>query len=495
MTRISSWIAACSLLALLGQDVAWAQASRLPDFGSPADSVLSKSRERQLGRSVMLQLRNAGVIMDDPLLTEYVGVLGARLASQANDGDHSFEFFVVQDNQINAFAMPGGYIGINSGLLLASENESELAGVLAHEVSHVTQRHIARSLYDNQRNSILSMATMLAAILLGATTDMSGQAMTGIMTAGQAAAVQRQINFTRGNEHEADRIGMEVLSKAGFDPSGMGSFFEKLARRYGLSSQYVPAILQTHPVTTERIAEARDRARQLPKQENVDSISYGLAKARIEVLTASTPEAALAVFDHKLDPNTAANRYGRALALTRLGRNDEAERAFRELIGENAGIIAYRIGQAEALMQSGQTQLALDAYQEGSRLFPRNIPLTISHAEALIATDRPREAHELLLDLLNNVRPTPAQIQLIARAANAEGDIGNSLYYMAEYYISIGNLPLAVNQIRMAMESPDVNSIDQARYRAKLEQWTEYLSDEDRERLARATGRAERPGP
>jgi predicted Zn-dependent protease len=427
------------------------------------------------------------VIIDDPLLTEYVGVLGARLASQANDGGHSFDFFVIDDSRINAFAMPGGYIGVHTGLIVASENESELAGVLAHEVSHVTQRHIARSIYDSQRTSVLSMATMLAAILLGAATDMGGDALQGIMTAGQAAAIQRQINFTRANEHEADRIGMEVLADAGFDPSGMASFFEKLARRYGTTSQVVPEMLQTHPVTTTRIAEARSRARQLAKQENIDSIGYGLAKARIEVLKADTPEAALNVFNNKLDPDAPPNRYGRSLALTRLGRNDEAEREFRALVAESPGIIAYRIGQAEALAQSRQTEFAMEVYRDAARLFPRNVPLTISYAEALIASGQPAQAHALLLDLLNNVRPTPAQIQLIARAANAEGDIGNSLYYMAEYYISVGNLPLAVNQIRMAMESPDVNSIDQARFEAKLEQWTEFLSDEDRERLARTT--------
>jgi predicted Zn-dependent protease len=301
-------------------------------------------------------------------------------------------------------------------------------------------------------------------------------------------AIQRQNNFTRANEHEADRIGMEVLVDAGFDPSGMASFFEKLARRYGTTSQIVPEMLQTHPVTTTRIAEARSRARQLAKQaQSVDSIGYGLAKARIEVLTADTPEAALNVFNNKLDPDAPANRYGHSLALTRLGRNDEAERELRALVTESPGIIAYRIAQAEALAESGQTEFAMEVYREAARLFPRNVPLTISYAEALIASGQPERAHSLLLDLLNNVRPTPAQIQLIARAANAEGDVGNALYYMAEYYISIGNLPLAVNQIRMAMESPDVNQVDQARFEAKLEQWTEFLSDEDRERLARTT--------
>ena len=153
---------------------------------------------------------------------------------------------------------------------------------------------------------------------------------------------------------------------------------------------------------------------------------------------------------------------------------------------EFPGVIAFRIGQAEALMASRQPALAMDVYAEALRLFPRNVPLTISYAEALITAGRPAEAHETLLDLLNNVPPTPAQIQLIARAANAEGDVGNAQYYMAEYYLSIGNLPLAINQLRMAMESPNVNSVDQARFRAKLEQWMGYLSEEDRERLASA---------
>ncbi|HLF10709.1 MAG TPA: M48 family metalloprotease, partial [Gammaproteobacteria bacterium] len=238
-------------LAVICAQTAWpAPHDDLPDFGTPADTALSKNKEEQLGRGVMLQLRNAGVVAEDPELTEYIGTLGSRLASNANNGDYRFNFFVVNDDRINAFALPGGFIGVNSGLILASDNESELAGVLAHEISHVTQRHIARSIYDNQRTSIVSMAAMLAAILLGAAADVSGDAMQGVVSASQALAVQRQINFTRSNEYEADRVGMEVLSAAGFDPNGMSGFFEKLAKRYGASTQYVPELLQTHPVST-----------------------------------------------------------------------------------------------------------------------------------------------------------------------------------------------------------------------------------------------------
>jgi predicted Zn-dependent protease len=460
---------------------------RLPDFGSPADVTLSKSREAQLGRGVMLQLRNANVVVDDPLLTEYIGMLGGQLASNANNGDFNFNFFLVKDNQINAFALPGGFVGVNSGLLLSTENENELAGVIAHEVSHVTQRHIARAMYDNQRTSIMSMATMLAAILLGAAADMPGDAMSGVITASQGLAAQRQINFTRANESEADRVGMEVLSSAGFDPNGMASFFEKLSKRYGSQQQYIPAILQDHPVSSERVAEARARARQLPPTKHTDSVGYGLAKARLQVLTAPTPEAAFALFKDKTDSPLPADRYGLAVASMRLSLNDNAERLFRDLIAEDPTVIAYRIGQAEALMAGGSTESAFKLYKDDVRLFPRNVPLTISYAEALITAGQPAAAHELLLDLLNNVDPTPEQLRLIARAANAEGDVGNAYFYMSYYYASIGDLRLAINQVRMALETPDVHTVDRSRFDARLKQLIDYLPDEEREREGQRT--------
>ncbi|MEE8542538.1 MAG: M48 family metalloprotease [Gammaproteobacteria bacterium] len=451
----------------------------MPDFGSLADSVITRSQEARLGRSVMAQLRNAGAVMDDPLLTEYIQGIGARLAGQASDGEQDFEFFIVDDSAINAFALPGGYIGVNSGLLLTSDSESELAGVLAHEVAHVTQRHIARSVYDSQRSGMISIATMLAAILLSAATDMSGDATAGLITAAQGVTAQRQINFTRSNEHEADRVGIETLSSAGFDPTAMSRFFEKLSRRYGSAREQLPAILLTHPVTSVRIAEARDRARQLPRVEAEDSRSYSLVKARLRALQAPTPEGAYSIFYTRLENGSSepADRYGLALALSRLGRDDEAVRMFAEFVDESPGIIPYRIGHGESLMRDGQIDAALDAFSEAVSLFPRNVPLTISFAETLIVAGEPEAAHEILLDLLNNVPPTPEQIRLIARAANAEGDVGNAHFYMAEYYVAIGSAPLAINQLRMALESPNVNSVDRARIEARLEQILEFMPD------------------
>jgi predicted Zn-dependent protease len=478
---VRAWLTLLAALLTLS-----AQAAELPDFGSPADAALSKSREAQIGRGVMLQLRNAGVVVDDPFLSEYLSTLGSQLATHANNGEFDFDFFVVKDDRINAFALPGGYIGVNSGLVLASETESELAGVLAHEISHVTQRHIARAAYDNQRSSIVSLAAMLAALVLGAASDMSSDAMTGVISASQALAAQRQINFTRSNEHEADRVGIELLSGAGFDPYGMSSFFEKLGRRYG-TSQAVPELLQTHPVTSDRVAEARDRARQLPALSPTSSLTYTLTKARLVALNASTPEAAFASFRDKADSDAPEDRYGLALASMRMSLNDNAERLFRGLIEEFPNTMAFRVGRAEAMAASGATNAALEIYADAIRLFPRNGPLTTSYAETLIAAGKPAEAHELLLDLLNNVPPTPPQLRLIARAANAEGDVANAYFYMSYYYAAIGNLPLSIGQVRMALETPNANEVDRARFRARLEQLIEYLPDEQRE-LATTTG-------
>ena len=469
-----------------------AQTPNLPDFGTPADSVLNRNQEAQLGRGVMSQLRSAGAIMDDPIVTEYIQTLGARLAGHANDGDHRFEFFMVDDDAINAFALPGGFIGMNSGLILASERESEVAGVLAHEVAHVTQRHIARSIYSNQRNSILSMAAMIAAVLLGAAADANSQAMQGLITASQAAAIQAQINYTRANEHEADRIGIGTLASAGFDPTAMATFFEKLSRRYAFASDRVPSFLQTHPVTSERIGEARERARLLPAVDVTDSVSYEVVKARLEVLRSPSEESALEIFAKRMDAggDGVADRYGYALSLHREARHDLAQRVFSGLVEEFPGVIAFRIGEAEALMESYQTGLALTRFEEAIELSPRNVPLTLSYANALIPAGNPAKAHDLLLDLLNNSTPTPEQFRLIARAANAEGDIGNAHHYMSHYYLSIGNLPLAFNQIRMALESPGVNPVDRERFRTEFQDLEAHVSEQVR---ARASGRGDGP--
>jgi len=260
----------------------------LPDIGSPAQAMLSTEEEYQIGRMIVRGLRDQDQILEDPEVSEYIRSLGTRLSSQANDGSQRFNFFVVKDNTINAFALPGGFIGVNSGLLLDTKNESELAGVIAHEVAHVTQRHIARSIAEQSKSSLVSTAAMLAAILIGVAGG-GDAAMAGVAAA-QSLAIQQKISFTRANETEADRVGIGILARSGFDPQGMPAFFETMSRHAGSSEINIPEMLRTHPVTSTRIAETKERAAQLNVKPDPESVSYAITRERLRVLATPAGE-------------------------------------------------------------------------------------------------------------------------------------------------------------------------------------------------------------
>ncbi|MFZ1623787.1 MAG: M48 family metalloprotease [Gammaproteobacteria bacterium] len=459
--------------------------SDLPDIGSPADSALSRDRELQIGRSIYRSLMDTDRVLSDPEIQEYVQDIGQKLATQAHDGDFQFNFFVVNDNAINAFALPGGYIGIHSGLILATNSESELAGVMAHEISHVTQRHISRAVYANQRNSILSMAAMLGAILLGAAGG-SADAITGAIATAQGVSAQQQINFTRANEYEADRVGVGVLAAAGFDPAGMPAFFETLARQTGPLASQAPEFLRTHPVTVNRIAETRERAASLPHPEVEDSAGYSLTKTRIRVLTSATPEKALEFFlGEQQNPKSVGNlgvEYGIALTRMELGQYDTARDLFRGLRAEHPGIIPFYSGQANTELALGSKNQAFAIYDQAMALFPRNVPLTVHYAEALLANGDAKKAHSILLDLLNNVPPTARQVRLIALAASAAGDTAEAHYYMAELHLIKGDATMAADQLRLALSIPGLNSVQRARFNARLEQIQEWVDKEQKAR-------------
>lgn len=458
----------------------------LPDIGSPADAVLSKNEENRLGRAIMQQVRASGELVEDPQVTEYINEIGHRLAAQANvDGDHEFSFFVVDNPVINAFALPGGFIGVHTGLLEATRNEDELAGVLAHEVAHVTQRHIARSIHANQRQSILSTAIMLGAILAGAAGG-GGDAMQGAIAVAQGTAAQQQINFTRANEYEADRVGITALAAAGFDPQGMGSFFEVISRGTSPSEFRVPEFLRTHPVTSARIAEARGRARSYEPVHTADSVNYGITKARVIVAGKETPEAAVAYYEREpYEYQSDDERYGRAIAYLRAGRNDEATRIFEELANSNPQVIAYHIGLGDAQLAQEATTESIATFERARELFPRNMPLTIHYADALLKVGNPKKAHEILLDLLNNVPPTPEQVRLIARAAIEAGEVAEAHYYMAEYRFMIGDLVGGINFLQQALQVPDLEEIQRIRFEARIDFIREFMTEEQLQNLQR----------
>lgn len=457
----------------------------LPDIGSPADAVLSKSDEARIGRAIMRNIRMSGQIVEDPQITEYINEIGHRIAAHANDGDHSFTFFVVDDPNINAFALPGGYVGVHTGLLDATRSEDELAGVLAHEVAHVTQRHIARAVHANQRQSILSTAIMLGAILAGAAGG-GGDAMQGAIAIAQGTAVQQQINFTRSNEYEADRVGISALADAGFNPDGMASFFEVISSDTRPVEARVPEFLRTHPVSSARIAEARGRARDYPKVESNDSTNYGIARARLRVSSAGTAERAVAMYEQtRYERQTDIERYGRAVAYQRAGRHDEANRIFEELVSKDSKVIAYHIGLAQTQLALERVRQARATFERARELFPRNVPLTIHYAEALLQLGEAQLAHKMLLDLLNNVPPTPEQVRLIARAAIDAGDTAEAHYYMAEYSFMSGDLVQGVHFLRQALRVPDIQEIQRIRFEARIDFIREYMTEEQLQQAQR----------
>jgi predicted Zn-dependent protease len=450
----------------------------LPDIGSPSDSILSKQQEAQIGRAIYRSLRASGTLVSDPEVQEYVQDVGQKLAAHAQDGDFHFQFFVVDEPTINAFALPGGYVGVHSGLILATKNESELAGVLAHEISHVTQRHISRAVYANQRMSILTMAAMLGAILVGAASGSSDAVMGGIAGA-QSMAIQQQINFTRSNEYEADRVGVGLLAQAGFNPEGMPSFFETLAQKTGPLAAQAPEFLRTHPVTVNRIAETRQRAEAYPVTDVDDATGYRLARARLVLLSSRTPEAALERFEgERKDPERVGDigiEYGIALANLQLGNKQQALNAFKVLLANNPEVIPFYSGLAAAYLANGDWPAAERTFQHAMDLFPRNVPLTIRYAEALISANEPKRAHQILLDLYNQVPPTPEQVRQIALAAGAAGDTADAHYYMAEYHLMNGDLELAADQLRVALSLNDLDDVQRARFRSRLEQVQEAM--------------------
>ncbi len=467
----------------------------LPDIGSPADAVLSRDKELQIGRSIYRSLLDTERVITEPEIDEYLQDIGLRLASHAQDGGFQFRFFMVDDPAINAFALPGGYIGVHSGLLLATRNESELAGVLAHEISHVTQRHISRAIYANQRASILTMAAMLGAILIGAAGGGGGDAITGAVATAQGIAAQQQINFTRANEYEADRVGVGVLAAAGFDPQGMPSFFETLARQSGPLASQAPEFLRTHPVTVNRISETRTRASAFDVSPAADSMGYLLTRARLRLLANRTPEEALAWFsegDTTSPGDDVGSLYGTALAYLQLGQPARARDQFVTLSAAHPGIIHFRTGLAAAEMALGNEDAAMATYADAMRLFPRNLPLTVRYAEALMAMGKPRDAHRILLDLFNTVPPTIGQVRLIARAASAAGDVADAHYYMAELHLMKGDPMMAADQLRIALAIQDLDSVQRARFASRLEQVQEWINQQGRRTPPRRNDREDR---
>lgn len=461
-----------------------AQQLELPDFGSSAELVISLAQERRLGQEFMKNVRKALPVIDDPLLTDYLTSLGNRLVAASTTGAGRYDFFFIENPAINAFAGPDGHIGVFSGLVLASENESELAAVMAHEIAHVTQYHLLRSLEAQKRLSIPATAAFIAAAVLGAQidADLGAAATAGIQT----AAVQQQINFTREHEKEADRIGIATLAAAGFDPYAMPGFFERLTRASRTHEPNAPEFLRTHPVTTSRTADALGRAERYGHKQRPDDLRFHLVRAHLRVRSFGNAQKAVAYFQSQFKAkryrNELAARYGHALGLIR-GNQLRTARAITD------GLIARYPNQAEFIIlgaridaKRGAGDQAVKTLQTAVGLRPESIPLRVAYADILMATGRSARALKALEDVARR-RPGQALIyQKLADAAFKLGQQAATHRYRAEKLYTEGDLEPAIRQLEIALRQPGLSYHDTARIQVRLDAFKQEKKGAEKER-------------
>ncbi len=462
--------------------MAWAAPVDLPDIGETAQAYLSTEEERRVGEAFMRSIRSSLKIISDPEIEDYIQSLGYRLVSYSAFSDREFTFFVVDSPVINAFAGPGGHIGLHTGLILVTQSESELASVIAHEIAHVTQRHIARAVEAASKTSLPMTAALIAALILGSQNAQLGTAALAATTAGN---IQRQINFTRSNEKEADRIGVQILADAKFDPRRMPLFFDRMRRASMGSENPQFEFLRTHPVTTSRIADTLNRAEQYPQDNYTESLNYSLIKARLRVITQDNPQRSEAYFAAKLKEsstkNSAATRYGYALALLEGGDYAAALKHTELLIKKNPDKIAYQILLAKIKMAAGHPGESLAIFRNNLNLYPYNQPLTMLYTNALIQTGHPETASIVLRDYIREKKQ--GTLLFYSLKAQAESNSGNTVsahQALAEYYFLIGQTAIAISQIKIALKGlAEKDSIRLAQINARLKVMQEQLRLEE----------------
>ena len=442
----------------------------LPDLGNSAGSLMSPKRERDLGKAFMRGVRRSEKVMDDPLLADYIEHLGQKLVAASDVKGTPFHFFLIDDPTINAFAGPGGHIGVFSGLVMTTDTESELAAVLAHEIAHVTQQHLMRAWESTSQLSIPSAAVLLAAIVLGAT--VGGDAAAAAAVGGQAALIQQQINFTRANEQEADRVGIDILAHSGFEPRAMPSFFDRMGKANRIYASKLPEFLMTHPVTTSRTADALGRAEQFAYRQAPEDLRYQLARINLVQRQMDRPEEAVRELGLMLEDgrfrNEAALRYGIALAQIRAGQFDDAAKTLDRLLEQYPEVVEFVVSRAQIDAQQGATERALKRLERSLTADPGSLALNLTYAETALAAGKPADAETRLQRFLDFRGEEPRIYQLLSRAAGDQDKRALGHEYLAEYYYLTGDVKAAILQLEIALKVPGLNFYDASRLESRL---------------------------
>ncbi len=453
----------------------------LPDFGDSSGSIMTPSEERRLGQAFMRSVNKAMKLATDPLLISYMESLGARLVANSGDTAQHFTFFLVEDPVVNAFAGPAGNIGVHTGLILTTESESELASVVAHEIAHVTQKHLARTFDMAEGMGIASTAAVIAAIVLGAASKNSDVGRATAMGV-QAGILQRQINFTRENEKEADNIGIKILADSHFDPRAMPTFFMRLGKvNMAYDSHTLPEFLQTHPITKHRMAESMGRAESYPYRQYRDSKDYFLTHAILREQKFNLPNQAINFFRKTLADgryrDADAHRYGLTRALIRDHNYKEALQQVNLLLAKDRNRVHYLLAKAEILYQTRQIKESLNLLRNGLKTHPDNYPLTIHYANTLLHSGHATQAQQLLEKLIK-IRPDdPTIYKLAALAAGQAGHNSQGHQLLAEHYYLSGDLDSAQRQLEVALNNRSNDYYLNAKMAARLKEIKQEQAD------------------
>lgn len=468
--------------SLLSPLPAHLHAQGLPALGDTERETLSPLLERKVGEEIMRDIRRDSDYMDDAPLLEYLHDFGGTLVAARPDvrgeANYDFFFFAMRDPVLNAFALPGGFIGVQSGLILTAQSESELASVLAHEIGHVAQRHIARMVGQAKGNSVIQ----LAAMLLGALTLRSSpDAGMGVMMGGAGIAMQRQLNFSRNAEREADRVGLQILTEGGFDTSGMVAFFGRLQNASRTLNDSVPPYLLTHPLTSERIADIEARIRDRRYFQRRDNPDFQLIRARVRVLQGKSNQDLLdaqVFFQNQLAQNSialnSASKYGMALVALRQNRLEAARILLKEARAaspQSADSALFAGTGIDIELAAKQPERAVALADAARKAFPVSRAISRQYASSLIAARRYGDAVAELRDQAQLYRSDDQVQKLLAQAYDGQGRRALQHLALAESYALSGALPAALSQLTIARRSPDATFYDQSQIDAREREW------------------------
>lgn len=458
-------------------------ADGLPDLGESARADFPPQLERKIGESIMNEIRlREPTYIDDDDVNDYLASIGARLVAASDDPGANLHFFAIRDRTVNAFAMFGGFVGINSGTVLTAQSESELAGVMAHEISHVTQHHLARQIAKEKQNSIATMIAMGVAILAARSNgDLAGAAV----ASAQAGAVQAQLAYSRDFEREADRVGYQMLEKAGFEVAGMAAFFERLQKAGRVYENNAPVYMRSHPVTVERISDMQNRAQKVPYRQLLDSLEFLLVRAKLTAQDGPASERAAEfarVLRERKFVAEAATRYGLVYALLRAKDSAGAEREMEAL--KRLKLVSPLLSRLAAEVRDavGDSSAALKLYADAVKQFPQSRSLAYAYAEALYAGRRYEEAQRFL-DLQQQTHSQDFRLYgLQAKIFSAQGKRLQQQRAQAEFYFLQGRLKQAVEQLQFAQQSTDGNFFEHSAVDARLRELRKQVIEEEKEK-------------